>query len=83
MSHKRTQLREVCRGEEMIVTDRATPNCKTDYCLEWDDGTWYWIKDNKVVDANDSLDEYQVNELLIHIVKPLEEYKWMYEELNK
>ena len=53
----------------MKITNRKTPNCPSDYCVEWSDGTWIWVKNNRIVDCNDSLDEYKVNELLDYILR--------------
>ena len=66
----------------MTITDRKTVDCESDYCIEWEDGTFLWIKDNRIVDSNDMLEDFKVNEVLEYICKPLEEIKWMYEELE-
>ena len=66
----------------MKTTDRTTSNCESDYCMEFKDGTMVWIKDGRIVDCNDYLKEEQINLLLDHICKPLEEYKFMYEGLS-
>jgi len=64
-------------------TDRHTANCKSDYCVEWDNGTIVWIKDSAIVDSNDMLDTHEVNTLLNVVREDMLEYKYMYEELCK
>lgn len=60
----------------MKITDRKTGNCNSDYCMEWDNGTYIWIENNRIVDSNDMLEPEQVNDMITHI---LSDYEYKHE----
>lgn len=52
----------------MKVTDRENDSVVFDFCLEWNDGVYIWISDNKIVDSNDMLEISQINDVLRYLL---------------
>ncbi len=53
----------------MKVTNRRTVNAESDYCIEFNNGTFAWLKEYKIVDCNDMLEKEEVNSIIVEILE--------------